>query len=109
MSRLRSSSHAGQVQRPRLSNREIALLLYIVHRAGLCGRMTLAPARRAHVVGLWRRYLIEVWFRCAPGEGCCHGPYFNLTADGYRLADSLLAAREERKQKSRHSSPRIAA
>ena len=97
----------------RLSNRDIALLLYIMQRAGLCGRLHLPPKRRERVVPLWRRHLIEVWYRCAPDEGCMHGPYINLTVEGHRLAAAFIAAREERHhvQPSRphHAAPRLAA
>jgi hypothetical protein len=97
--------------RAQLSNREISLLLYVMARVGLCGRMALTPARRAHVAGLWRRHLIEIWYRCAPGEGCTHGPYFNLTIDGHRLASALRAARDARRAKLDRPrvSPQVAA
>jgi len=90
--------------RERLSNREITLLLHVMQRVGLSGRITLPPARRNRVASLWRKNLIEIWYRRAPGEGCMHGPYFNLTVEGHRLAAALLAARDERHTKS--TSPR---
>ncbi|MBR0687309.1 hypothetical protein JQ594_15365 [Bradyrhizobium manausense] len=83
--------------RERLANREIALLLHILDRAGLSGRVTLPPMRRNGLVVLWRRHLVEIWYRCAPDEGCAHGPYFNLTVDGHQLAVSIRAAREARR------------
>lgn len=96
----------------RLDNRDIALLLYIMQRVGLCGRLHLPPKRRTRVVPLWRRHLLEVWYRCAPDEGCMHGPYINLTVEGHRLAAALLAARDERRRartSRHHPRPRLAA
>jgi hypothetical protein len=97
--------------RPALTNREIALLLHLMQRVGLSGRMSLPPARRVHVVALWRRHLIEVWYRCVPDEGNSNGPYFNLTVDGYQLAASLQASRDDRRQQNQrtHTRRRIAA
>jgi hypothetical protein len=89
--------------RERMDNRDVGLLMHIMQRSGLCGRMTLPPQRRSRVVPLWRRGLIEVWYRCAPDEGCMHGPYFNLTVDGHRVAAAILAKREDR---PRATSPR---
>lgn len=97
------------LQRSPLSNREIAVLLHMLAHAGLSGRMSLPPQRRVHVTRLWRRYLVEVWYRCAPDEGCSHGPYFNLTADGYQLACALQSAREQRRNSAQHPLPQIAA
>jgi hypothetical protein len=91
--------------REKLSNADIELLLYMMQRAGLSGRMTLPPQRRARVVPLWRRQLIEVWYRCAPNEGCMHGPYFKLTVEGHRLGCAFLAAREVRHQTARRQPP----
>ena len=81
--------------RARLSPREIWLLLHMLERCGLSGRMTLPPKRRDGIAPLWRRHLVEIWFRCAPDEGVAHGPYFNLTADGFQIACALRAGRDE--------------
>ena len=83
------------MMRQRMDNRDVGLLMHIIQRSGLCGRMTLPPQRRTRVAPLWRRGLIEVWYRCAPDEGCTHGPYFNLTVDGHRVAAAILAKRDE--------------
>lgn len=94
--------------RSKLSAREIWLLLFIYERCGLCGRTTLKPHLRPWVVGLWRRHLVEIWFRCVPDEGISHGPFFNLTVDGHHLASTTALARETaqgRKVSRRSSSP----
>jgi hypothetical protein len=96
----------------KLSPREVWLLLFIAERCGLCGRMGLKPRHRANVVGLWRRHLVEIWYRCAPDEGATHGPYFSLTVDGHHLAMSILAGREAYRQANPQkfsAAPRIAA
>lgn len=94
----------------KLSAREIWLLLFMYERCGLCGRTTLKPQLREWSVGLWRRHLVEIWFRCVPDEGVNHGPYFNLTVDGHHLAAAILAARANRSSSQPTSKrPRVAA
>lgn len=87
------------MKRSKLTNLEIWLLLYIHERCGLTGRMMLKSKHREPVVPLWRRDLIEIWWRNAAGESRPRGPYFSLTADGYHLACSILAARDERRRR----------
>lgn len=97
-------------ERQRLSNREIAVLLYIARQAGLSGRMKLPEWRRAFIVSLWRQHLVEVWFRCVPGEGSTHGPYYQLTIEGHRLAWAIIASRDARRAaKPKQAVPQIAA
>lgn len=80
--------------RTRLSAQEITVLLYMLERCALTGRITIPPKRRAGVNTLWRRYLVDIWYRCVPDEGVAHGPYFNLTADGYQIACAIRAGRD---------------
>ena len=87
------------MKRPKLSNREIWLLLFIFERTGLSGRVTLKRRQREWAVPLWRRELVEIWWRQSAGESP-RGPYFSLSIEGHRLASAILAARDERRGKS---------
>jgi hypothetical protein len=89
-----SRARAG-LSRRRLSSREIWVLLHLLDRCGVTGRTTLPPKRRDGVPPLWRQHLVEIWYRCAPDEGVAHGPYFNLTTDGFQIACALRAGRDE--------------
>lgn len=81
------------------------MLLHLAQRCGLTGRMTLSARHRARVVPLWRRELVEIWWKQVPGESQ-RGPYFSLSVDGHRLAYAILAARDERRlRKSEGASP----
>lgn len=86
------------MNRPKLSPREIWLLIFMLERCGLTGRMTLKRKQREWVTPLWRRELVEMWWRQMAGESA-RGPYFSLTIDGHRLASAILAARDERRRK----------
>lgn len=85
------------MKRSRLSPREVWLLLFMLKRCGLTGRMTLRRKQREWVIPLWRRELVEMWWRQMAGESP-RGPYFSLTIDGHRLASAILAARDERRR-----------
>jgi hypothetical protein len=85
-------------KRPKLDNRQIWLLLFIEKQCGLTGRTKLSRKHREICVPLWRRELVEIWWRNVPDDRP-RGPYFSLTAAGYQLACALLSAREERRQK----------
>jgi hypothetical protein len=85
-------------RRPKLDNRQIWLLLLIEKQCGLTGRTRLSQKQRELVVSLWRRELVEIWWRKVPDDRPI-GPYFSLTASGYQLACSILASRDERRRK----------
>jgi hypothetical protein len=40
---------------------------------------------------LWRRRLVEIWYRQSLDHGSLKGPYFSLTVDGMRLAAAFMA------------------
>ena len=93
------------MKHPKLSAREVWMLLFLAERCGLTGR-TMLPARlRQRAVPLWRRELVEIWSKQVPGEGA-RGPYFSLSVDGHRLACAILAGRDEhRRRKLEGASP----
>lgn len=81
----------------KLPAREIWMLLYLAQRGGLTGRITLSARLRERAVPLWRRELVEIWWKQVAGESQ-RGPYFSLSVDGHRLAYAILAARDERRR-----------
>ncbi len=81
-------------QARRLNGREIKLLRFLAMHAlrshGISG-VTLKPSDRAVIIPLWRRGLVNTWFRqvpnCSPSP---QGPYFTLSHAGLRLAESFM-------------------
>jgi len=71
---------------PRLTGHEINILRSIIRRSG--GRpVTLSRFHRRLVAPLWRRGLIEAWYRQAPeNTPSLQGPLFTLSIAGARLA-----------------------
>lgn len=76
----------------RLSNRQIATLKHLAICCSDGGHVTLTRDQREAMAPLWRRGLIEMWFRCVPDEGTSRSPFFRPSASGWRLINSILAA-----------------
>jgi hypothetical protein len=74
------------------------MLLYLAERSGLTGRTTLTARLRERAVPLWRRELVEIWWKQVPGKSQ-RGPYFSLSVDGHRLAGAILAGRDEHRRR----------
>lgn len=77
---------------PRLSNRQIATLKHLAICCAAGGQVTLTRDQREAMVPLWRRAIVEIWYRHFPGERP-RGPFFRLSEQGAVLIQSLLAAR----------------
>lgn len=75
----------------RLSNRQIATLKQLAVTCSAGGQSTLTRDQREAMVPLWRRELIEIWYRHFPGERP-RGPFFRPTEAGWILINSILAA-----------------
>lgn len=75
----------------RLSNRQIATLRHLAVCCANGGQVTLTRDQREAMVPLWRRELIEIWYRQVPGERQ-RGPFFRPTQFGWHLINSILAA-----------------
>lgn len=61
----------------RLSNRQIATLRHLAICCGNGGQVTLTRDQRECLVPLWRREIVEMWYRHIPGErsrGQLRGP-----------------------------------
>lgn len=75
--------------RERLSNLQIVILRSLAKRgAGLCP-VSLNRWMRRSTVHLWRRGLVEIWYRQSLG-GHLSGPFYGLTIVGARLAHEFL-------------------
>jgi hypothetical protein len=79
------------VKGERLSNRQIATLKQLAVCCANGGQVTLTRDQREAMVPLWRRELIEIWYRQMPGEPT-RGPFFRPSASGWNLIASILAA-----------------
>lgn len=82
------------VTQERLSNRQIAALRHIAICCSNGGLTTLTRDEREAMQPLWRRGVVEMWFRCLPDEGAGRVPFFRPTEGGWRLINAILAARE---------------
>lgn len=82
-----------RLEHPRLNWRQINLLRFLGMRCGLGGLIRLARWQRTLAVPLWRRELIEIWYRQSP-EGTLQGPYFGLSFIGRKLAIAFCSPRE---------------
>lgn len=79
--------------RERLTNSQIVLLRYLIKRGAQLRAVTLAKWQRIVALPLWRRELVEIWWRQMPGESP-RGPYFGLTIAGARLAHEFVQIRK---------------
>lgn len=80
--------------RERLSNRQIATLKHIAICCAGGGLTTLTRDEREAMQPLWRRGIVEMFFRCVPDEGATQTAFFRPSASGWRLINSILAARK---------------
>ncbi len=80
----------------RLSNRQIATLKHLAICCSAGGQVTLTRDQREAMLPLWRRGLVEIWFRCLPDEGNTRSPFFRPTAHGWALIHSILAAADRK-------------
>jgi len=62
-------------------------------RGAHAAAVSLARWQRKFVVTLWRRDLVEIWYRQSPAtDPALQGPYYRLTINGARLAELLFPA-----------------
>ena len=82
----------------RLSNRQIATLKHLAICCSAGGQVTLTRDQREAMQPLWRRGLVEIWFRCVPDEGITPCSFFRPSESGWRLIQSILAYRKDDRQ-----------
>ena len=80
----------------RLSNRQIATLKHLAICCSAGGQVTLTRDQREAMQPLWRRGLVEMWFRCIPEEGSQRSPFFRPTSHGWKLINAILSATDRR-------------
>lgn len=76
----------------RLSNRQIFTLKQLVICTANGRPATLTRDQREAMVPLWRRGLVEMWFKHVPDAPTSRGPYFSLTDRGTALTLAILAS-----------------
>jgi hypothetical protein len=74
----------------RLSNRQIATLRHVAICTSNDGQVTLTREQREAMTPLWRRGLVEIWFRHMPDPPSSRGPFYRLTIVGQHLIDAIL-------------------
>lgn len=88
-----------QAPQRRLNGREIGLLRFLaMHALRSPGIpvVALKKSDRIAVTPLWRRRLVDCWYRQVPGEApALQGPYSTLSHAGLRLAEAFARPREE--------------
>ena len=76
--------------RERLNNLQIVSLRNLMKQGGNVTPVSIPAWQREAATKLWRRGLVEVWFRKSR-DGCAgSGPFFSLTIFGARLAHEFL-------------------
>jgi hypothetical protein len=80
----------------RLSNRQIATLRHLTICCGNGGQVTLTRDQREAMQPLWRRGIVEIWFRCIPDEGSKRRSFFRPSASGWLLIYAILSSAAER-------------
>ncbi|QDW39032.1 hypothetical protein FFI89_018885 [Bradyrhizobium sp. KBS0727] len=78
----------------RLSNRQIATMKLMAVCGARGDPVRLTRDQREAMTPLWRRSLVEIWWRRSPTERALQGPFFRLTEPGRTLILSILAAKK---------------
>lgn len=75
----------------RLSSRQIATLKHLAISCEKGGLTTLTRDEREAMQPLWRRGVVEMWFRCVPEEGTKGHPFFKPSRSGWALIRAIFA------------------
>lgn len=75
----------------RLDNGQIVLMRSLLQRGGALKAISINTWQRKSAVPLWRRGLIEIWYRQSPDNSpSFQGPYYALTIFGAKIASYFL-------------------
>ena len=75
----------------RLSRSQIIILRSLMQRGGNTRAISIDRWQREPAVPLWRRGIVEIWYRQAPDASpSLQGPFFALTIAGAQLASCFL-------------------
>lgn len=77
----------------RLSNRQIATLKHLAICCAKGGMTTLTRDERESMTPLWRKNIIEIWWKHMPNERP-RGPFFRPTERGFVLINAILSAKK---------------
>lgn len=81
------------MSRERLPSGEASLLVDLLKRGGLVGRVSITDAQRRFVLSLWRKGLIEIWYRQhAVDDPMPRRPFYGLTTLGFARANAIASA-----------------
>lgn len=82
----------------RLSQRQIATLKHLAITCEKGGLTTLTRDEREAMQPLWRRGVVEMWFRCVPDEGRTGTAFFKPSRSGWALIRAIFAGSSARVQ-----------
>lgn len=74
-----------------LTSREIVILRDLLRRGASVASVSLVRWQRKFVIGLWRRELVEIWYRQST-TGSLEGPFFRFTHIGAFIAQKFFPA-----------------
>ena len=75
----------------RLPPSQVRVLKHLALYCGMGGNVVLPKPLRRAAPGLWRRGLVEVWYRQIPGQSpSLRGPFYGLSLDGRRMASLIF-------------------
>lgn len=76
----------------RMSNRQIATLKQLAVCCQSGGQVTLTRNQREAMMPLWRRGVVEIWYRqTIDGNPSLQGPFYRPTENGWRLIAAIIA------------------
>jgi hypothetical protein len=78
----------------RLSNRQIATLKQLAICCAKGNPVRLTRDQREAMTPLWRKDIVEIWWKRSPQERALLGPYFRPTEQGLALILAILAAKK---------------
>lgn len=73
---------------PRLSAHQIAILRSLATRGAVGRPITLLPYQRTSALPLWRREIVEIWYRQSTSG--LQGPFYGLTITGALMASMFI-------------------
>lgn len=83
--------------RERLSNLQIVIMRSLFKRGGSATPISLLSWQHRSTLNLWRRGLIEIWYKQAvDANPSLRGPFYSLTIAGTRLAQDFFYTRKEK-------------
>lgn len=75
----------------RLSRSQIIILRSLAKRGADTRAISIQKWQREPAIPLWRRGIVEIWYRQSPNAGpSLLGPFYGLTIAGAKLASNFL-------------------